>query len=127
MHFGNFWFCFPNLLLFPSLSWLRQLPVALPRKPVLDMQATIFLKKQRLDGKRAQKATSAGIHTQIDCHLQPSYSWSCPLTAKLSSEISCKKAKGITRNLLRNNEKLTLALKVSSQSKINFASYSLGQ
>ena len=27
--------------------------------------------------------------------------------------------------LLRNNEKLTLALKVPSQSKINFASYSL--
>ena len=29
--------------------------------------------------------------------------------------------------LLRNNEKLTLALKVPSQSKINFASYSLRQ
>ena len=48
---------------------LSQITVTLPRKTILDKQATISLKKRRFGGKRATKSTSAGTQTEDQvCH-----------------------------------------------------------
>ena len=48
---------------------LSQITVTLPRKTILDKQATISLKKWRFGGKRATKSTSLGTHTEAQvCH-----------------------------------------------------------